>query len=150
MATIKTGAVLLGDKKLKKMLNDLGVRGDVELRREVKNSSTVIKNDYKRDAKKHDWSGEGSDSIVADTNDNWKSGEVGGTKKQLYWLEFGRKSFSAKGDGYLTFKTKDGTWHKVKEVKEAKANPYLLMAWMKHMIGSKFADRLRKRFDRIK
>ncbi len=150
MATIKTSSVLKGDKELKKMLKDLDIKGDRELRREIKRTSTGIKNHYKRDAKRHSWTGELEDSIKADTKDNWKSSEIGSTKKQSYWLEFGRKAFSAKSADYLTFRTRDGSWHRVKKVAAAPAHPHLLMAWMEWMVGNKFADRLKKRFDRIK
>lgn len=142
--------IVVGDKELKKYMNTLGTRGDTELKREIKRTATGIENHYRRSAKRHSWTGELERSITADTSNNWLNAEVGSTKKQAYWLEFGRRSFSAKGDGYLTFKTKDGQWHRVKSVREAKANPYLLSAWLEWMIADKFADRLRKRFDNIK
>jgi len=150
MATIKTGAVLTGDKELKKYMKKLGSEGDKHLRREVQRTATGIKNHYARDAKRHYWTGELSNSITADTSNNWLNAEIGSTKKQAYWLEFGRRAFSAKGDGYLTFKTRDGSWHKVKSVRAAAAHPYLLQAWLEYMVADKFADRLRKRFDNIK
>ena len=150
MATIKTGATLIGEKELKKTLKDLGVRGEVELRREIKRTAIGVQNNYTKDVKGHSWTGELERSIKSDTPDNWKTAEIGSTVKQAYWLEFGRKAFSAKGDGYLTFKTRDGAWHKVKKVKEARAHPYLLKAFMGWTVGNKFADRLRKRFNRIK
>jgi len=150
MATIKTGVVLKGQKELLKTLHDLGTKGETELRHEIKRTATGIYNHYKRDAKGHYWTGELDKSISYDTTNNWLNAEIGSTKKQAYWLEFGRRSFSAKGDGYLTFKTRDGQWHKVKQVAEAPAHPYLLSAWLEWMVGNKFADRLRERFNRIK
>lgn len=153
MATRRNSVNIIGDKELRKTLKDLGSRGETELRREVKRTLTGISNDYKRNVKKHYKTGDLDSSIKADSRDGWMSGEAGSTVEHSKYIEFGTRSrvIVPKRASVLRFNV-GGEWVYAKKVQHpgTRANPGLLKAWLTWMVGNKFADRLRKRFDRIK
>lgn len=154
MATRRSSVHLIGDKELQKTLKSLGTKGNTELKREVKRTLIGIKNQYKEGVKNNIVSGDLEKSIKYDLTTTGLTGSVYSDVQQSIWIEFGTKAHLIKPkspDGVLAFKVDgDTVFSKSVQHPGTRANPVLLKAWLQWMVGSKFADRLRKRFERIK
>ena len=80
-----------GDKELMALFKAAPIAMNNELAKEVRVSINAIGIAYKRNERSHYDSGKLDASIEADTDNNWKSGEVGSTRTEAIYREFDTK-----------------------------------------------------------
>jgi hypothetical protein len=150
---------ILGMKELKEYGKKLGIEGEKEARAELKQTAFGIRNDYRSKTLKHKDKGTLYNSITADSNDNWKTAEIGSTAKHALPLETGSRAHKIPkepkpadkwGEWLKFFWDKIGMRVSAMQVNHPGTPPtlYLLTSFLYWESG--FAQRLKARFDKIK
>jgi hypothetical protein len=157
MAKAPLTITVTGDKELMKLFKTAPAAMNKALVSEVKLSTKAVAVAYKRNERPHYKTGRLDASIVADTDDNWKSGEAGSDIPESIFREFDTKAHfitPKKAGGMLRFYwEKIGKWIALPFVAHpgTKGDHGLNRAAVEVLgiFGEKFIKRLTARYARI-